>query len=156
MEYGSIEREITIEATPETVFEVVTSPEHLKEWWPDDAVFEPKPGARLDQSPNGLNRVFGLIDARKSGWSGRLSSSSSQLIIWGETNWWTSDQQILWGDQLFNPAGQQILWGDQVYNPGGQQILWGDQVYSPSGQQILWGDQTTGGQQILWGDSSQK
>jgi serine protease AprX len=115
-----------------------------------------KPGARLDQSPNGLNRVFGLIDARKSGWSGRLSSSSSQLIIWGETNWWTSDQQILWGDQLFNPAGQQILWGDQVYNPGGQQILWGDQVYSPSGQQILWGDQTTGGQQILWGDSSQK
>lgn len=45
MEYGSIEREITIAASPETVFEVITSPEHLKEWWPDEAVIEPKPGA---------------------------------------------------------------------------------------------------------------
>lgn len=45
MEYGTIEREIQIEASPATVFEVITSPEHLKEWWPDDAVIEATPGA---------------------------------------------------------------------------------------------------------------
>jgi uncharacterized protein YndB with AHSA1/START domain len=46
MEYGTIEREVQIDASPETVFEVITSPEHLKEWWPDEAVIEPTPGAR--------------------------------------------------------------------------------------------------------------
>ncbi|HEY6531658.1 MAG TPA: SRPBCC family protein [Acidimicrobiales bacterium] len=45
MEYGKIEREIRIEASPATVYEVITSPEHLKEWWPDEAVIEPTPGA---------------------------------------------------------------------------------------------------------------
>ena len=45
MEYGKIEREIEIDASPATVFEVITSPEHLREWWPDDAVVEPTPGA---------------------------------------------------------------------------------------------------------------
>jgi uncharacterized protein YndB with AHSA1/START domain len=43
-EYGSIEREIHVEASPEVVFEVITSPEHLKEWWPDEATLEPTPG----------------------------------------------------------------------------------------------------------------
>ncbi|GAB3393750.1 SRPBCC domain-containing protein [Humibacter soli] len=37
MEYGSIERDIYIDATPDIVFEVVSRPEHLREWWPDDA-----------------------------------------------------------------------------------------------------------------------
>ncbi|WP_149546860.1 SRPBCC family protein [Streptomyces marokkonensis] len=45
MEYGSIEREIRIEATPEVVYEVVSRPEHLKEWWPDEAELDPVPGA---------------------------------------------------------------------------------------------------------------
>jgi uncharacterized protein YndB with AHSA1/START domain len=33
MEMGSIERGIHIEASPEIVFEVITSPEHIREWW---------------------------------------------------------------------------------------------------------------------------
>jgi uncharacterized protein YndB with AHSA1/START domain len=37
MEFGTIEREIHVEATPEVVFEVISSPEHLREWWPDEA-----------------------------------------------------------------------------------------------------------------------
>ncbi|MEV2242002.1 SRPBCC family protein [Micromonospora sp. NPDC049891] len=45
MEYGSIEREIHVDATPEVVYEVVTAPEHLRQWWPDDADLEPVPGA---------------------------------------------------------------------------------------------------------------
>lgn len=45
MEYESIEREIHVDASPEVVFEVVSRPEHLKEWWPDEADFEPEVGA---------------------------------------------------------------------------------------------------------------
>jgi uncharacterized protein YndB with AHSA1/START domain len=44
MEYGSIEREITVEASPEIVFDVVSSPEHLEQWWPDEATLVPTPG----------------------------------------------------------------------------------------------------------------
>ncbi|WP_030511161.1 SRPBCC family protein [Microbispora rosea] len=45
MEYGSIERELHIDATPEVVYQVISSPEHLREWWPDDAELDPVPGA---------------------------------------------------------------------------------------------------------------
>ena len=45
MEYGTIEREIEINASPATVFEVITTPDHLTQWWPDEAELEPTPGA---------------------------------------------------------------------------------------------------------------
>ena len=38
MEYGTIEREIHVQASPEVAFAVVSQPEHLREWWPDDAI----------------------------------------------------------------------------------------------------------------------
>lgn len=46
MEYGSIEREIYVDASPEVVFEVVSTAEHLTKWWPDEAELEPTAGAR--------------------------------------------------------------------------------------------------------------
>jgi uncharacterized protein YndB with AHSA1/START domain len=45
MEYGSIEREIHVDAPPEVVYAVISTPEHMREWWPDDAKLEPVPGA---------------------------------------------------------------------------------------------------------------
>ncbi len=45
MGLGSIEREIYIEASPEVVFEVISTPQHLRQWWPDDVSIEPVPGA---------------------------------------------------------------------------------------------------------------
>lgn len=33
MELGSITREIHIDASPEVVFEVITTPDHIREWW---------------------------------------------------------------------------------------------------------------------------
>jgi uncharacterized protein YndB with AHSA1/START domain len=44
MEYGSIEREIHVAAAPDIVYQVVSQPEHLREWWPDEADFDPVPG----------------------------------------------------------------------------------------------------------------
>ena len=43
-QYSVIEREIQIEATPEVVYRVISTPEHLCEWWPDEAELEPVPG----------------------------------------------------------------------------------------------------------------
>lgn len=45
MEYGSIERELRIEASPATVFEVISSAEHVAQWWADEAVIEPVVGS---------------------------------------------------------------------------------------------------------------
>ena len=45
MEFGSIDREIYIEASPEIVYEVVSSAEHVRQWWADDAQIGTGPGA---------------------------------------------------------------------------------------------------------------
>ena len=69
MEFGTIEREIYVEAPPEIVFEVVSSPDHLKEWWPDDARYEPTPGSTGeivfgDRAADGTVMQFTVVDAR--------------------------------------------------------------------------------------------
>ena len=45
MEYGTIEREIHIDASPEVVYEVITKPEHIANWWGFDAAFPAAAGA---------------------------------------------------------------------------------------------------------------
>ena len=44
MEHGTIERELHIDASPEVVFDVVSNPEHVRQWWPDEAEYPPVPG----------------------------------------------------------------------------------------------------------------
>jgi uncharacterized protein YndB with AHSA1/START domain len=41
----SIEREIFINAVPDTVFEVVSDPVHVARWWPDEAHYEAVAGS---------------------------------------------------------------------------------------------------------------
>jgi uncharacterized protein YndB with AHSA1/START domain len=45
MEFGTIEREIYVEASPDIVFDVVSNPAHVQRWWPDEARYEPVPGS---------------------------------------------------------------------------------------------------------------
>lgn len=45
MEFGTIEREIYVDAAPEIVFDVVSDPAHVRQWWPDEATFEPVAGS---------------------------------------------------------------------------------------------------------------
>jgi uncharacterized protein YndB with AHSA1/START domain len=45
MEFASIEREIHIDAPPEVVFEVISQPEHIREWWYAETDVQPTPGA---------------------------------------------------------------------------------------------------------------
>ncbi|NIL58747.1 SRPBCC family protein [Salinispora arenicola] len=69
MEFGTIEREIYVEASPEIVFEVVSSPEHLRQWWPDDARYDPRPGSAGeivfgDRDAGGTVVPFTVVNAR--------------------------------------------------------------------------------------------
>lgn len=48
MEYGSIERRVHIDAAPEVVFEVISSAEHITDWWPDEATYDLVPGSDGD------------------------------------------------------------------------------------------------------------
>ena len=45
MEYGTIEREVHIDASPEVVFDVISSPEHIREWWSAETEIEPVAGS---------------------------------------------------------------------------------------------------------------
>ncbi|MEU9807811.1 SRPBCC family protein [Mycobacterium sp. NPDC050853] len=64
MSYERIERQLHIEASPEVVFAVISHPEHMKQWWPDEAEFAPAPGERGEISfigdEPGEVHVFGL------------------------------------------------------------------------------------------------
>ncbi len=69
MEFGSIEREVYVEASPEIVFDVVSSPDHLSNWWPDEADYDPTPGSngRIvfgDPDAGGGVAGFAVVDAR--------------------------------------------------------------------------------------------
>jgi len=44
MEFGSIERELHVDASPEIVFEVLSRAEHIREWWSAESDVEPGPG----------------------------------------------------------------------------------------------------------------
>jgi uncharacterized protein YndB with AHSA1/START domain len=46
MPSDAITREILINASPETVYDVVSRPEHIVEWFSDEADFDPVPDAR--------------------------------------------------------------------------------------------------------------
>lgn len=44
-ELGTIEREVHVDAAPEVVYDVVSSPEHIAHWFPDEASYDAVPGA---------------------------------------------------------------------------------------------------------------
>ena len=69
MEYGSIERDIHVDASPEVVFEVISRPEHMQEWWPDEARYEPTAGSTGEivfgsRDDGGAVVPFAVVDAR--------------------------------------------------------------------------------------------
>lgn len=45
MEYASIERSMHIDASPEVVFEVISSPEHIRDWWGAETNLDAASGA---------------------------------------------------------------------------------------------------------------
>ena len=67
-EAGTIEREIYIEASPETVFAVVSDPKHVAAWWPETASYEVAAGSTGeitfgDPSAGGKAVTFTVMEA---------------------------------------------------------------------------------------------
>ena len=66
MELGTIERELYVEATPEIVFEVVSDPAHVKQWWSDDARYETVVGSAGEilfaDADGGKVEAFTVVD----------------------------------------------------------------------------------------------
>ena len=64
MKQGTIEREIYVEASPEVVFAVVSRPEHIREWWADEAELGTGVGAvgtiAFDQGPDSAPKVAAM------------------------------------------------------------------------------------------------
>ena len=78
MELGSIEREIFVDASPEVVFEVVSSPDHVKQWWPDDARYSPEPGGTGEiVFGEGADRSVEQLAA------GRVADGRPELVVDG-------------------------------------------------------------------------
>jgi uncharacterized protein YndB with AHSA1/START domain len=68
MEHGTIEREIHIDASPEVVFDVVSDPDHVRHWWPDEAEYAAVPGSAgrigFGNSSDGITWAqFTVVDA---------------------------------------------------------------------------------------------
>ena len=69
MEFASLEREVFVAASPEVVFEVVSRPEHIREWWPDDAAYDATPGSTGsirfgDPADGGAVEPLTVVDVR--------------------------------------------------------------------------------------------
>jgi uncharacterized protein YndB with AHSA1/START domain len=69
MEHGSIERTIHVDASPEVVFEVVSSPSHIREWWDAETALAPSAGAvdRLTWgrgTPGEMSVAITVVEAR--------------------------------------------------------------------------------------------
>ena len=68
MELGTIERELYVEARPEIVFEVVSDPAHVKQWWSDDARYEAVVGSEGEilfaDADDGKVEAFTVVDVQ--------------------------------------------------------------------------------------------
>lgn len=63
MDHGTLERELHIDATPDIVFDVISNPEHVREWWPDEADYPAEPGGEGHITFGGSQVGFTVVDA---------------------------------------------------------------------------------------------
>jgi uncharacterized protein YndB with AHSA1/START domain len=68
MELGTIERELYVVAAPEIVFDVVSNPDHVKQWWSDDARYETVVGSEGEilfaDADGGKVEAFTVVDVQ--------------------------------------------------------------------------------------------
>jgi len=128
MEFGTIEREIYVEAAPEVVFEVVSNPNHLQQWWPDEAHYEPVPGSKgnivFGQDAAATVVALTVIDVRPpETFSFRLTHPAHEPAATGNSLLVTFDLKPSGGGTLlkmtesgFREMGWEIALLEQQYN----------------------------------------
>jgi len=70
-----VERNIRIEATPETVYAFLTDPEKIVAWMGREAIFEPRPGGAFRIDYNGTDIVRGEVV--------ELVANERVVVTWG-------------------------------------------------------------------------
>ena len=130
MEYGSIEREIHVEASPEIVFEVISSPVHLQEWWPDEATLDPTPGAigqlvfGNDDDPRAHVAEITVVDADPPRlfsfrWvypEGEVATGSNALLVTFELTPSGAGTLVRMTETGFREMGWEIAVLEETYN----------------------------------------
>ena len=93
MEYASIEREIHIEATPEVVFDVVTQPAHIREWWEAEFDVAPSAGAtgelvwaRGDDQRSHVSPVTVVVSEPPRVFTFRWTHPEGEVAVEGNSN----------------------------------------------------------------------
>jgi uncharacterized protein YndB with AHSA1/START domain len=93
MSHSTIEREIRIAASPEIVFDVVSSPAHLANWFPDEAELDPTPGGEgvfTFHTPGGEHvapvtvvdaQPYSLFSFRWSQDAGEVATEANSLLV---------------------------------------------------------------------------
>ncbi len=129
MEFGSIDREIYVEASPEIVFEVVSNPEHVQAWWPDVAEYETKPGATGhisfgDIADGGHVAAFEVVDVQPPRlfsfrWtqpSGEAAVEGNSLFVTFELSPSGSGTLVKFAETGFREMGWEIAVLEETYN----------------------------------------
>ena len=118
METGTIEREIHIDASPEVVFDVVSNPEHVSQWWPDEADYPAEPGGAgrigFRQESDTKWEQFMVVDAlpprhfsfRWTHAEGETPAEGNSFLVVFELEKDEHRAEIVW--QLFEHRVQQI------------------------------------------------
>ena len=129
MEFGTIERTIHIDASPEIVFEVVSRPEHLREWWPDEARYEPIPGSEGeivfgDPEAGGKVASFTVVDVQPPRtfsfrWThpaGEVAAEGNSLLVTFELTPSGGGTLLMMTETGFREMGWEIAVLEQQYH----------------------------------------
>jgi len=129
MEFGTIEREIHVDAPPRVVFEVVSSPDHIKHWWPDDAHYDPTPGSSGevvfgDPKAGGNVEAFTVIDVRPPRtfsfrWThpaGEIAAEGNSLLVTFDLSPSGAGTLLKMTETGFREMGWEVAVLEQTYN----------------------------------------
>ena len=130
MEFGSIEREIYVDAPPATVFDVVSSPAHIRDWWSAETDVEPVPGrtGELTWREEASGRVdvapITVVDAepphrfsfRWTHDAGEVATSTNSMLVTFELSPSGSGTVLRLSETGFRERGWEIAVLEETYN----------------------------------------
>ena len=130
MEFGTIEREIYVDAPPATVFDVVSSPTHIRDWWSAETDVEPVPGESgeltwRDQASGQVEVVpMTVVDAepphrfsfRWTHDAGEVATSTNSMLVTFELSASNGGTVLRLTETGFRERGWEIAMLEETYN----------------------------------------
>ena len=130
MEYGTIEREVHIAASPEVVFDVISRPEHIRDWWSAETAIEPVAGSSSeltwrDEASGKVDVVpISVVEARPHHhfsfrWThapGETPTASNSLLVTFELEATDDGTVLRLTESGFRERGWEIAQLEEAYN----------------------------------------